>query len=756
MDYTQHEKNFGHLLSGYAIVFLAGSAITAYCFLFHELATQRLLLYTPLILLLLCVFSKIAAGGIRRNQAFVDLLLLSLFLLSSYTSVRFVVLVVHSEVNTVYLSYALVSVTLYVVMLISWRKAVISRFALESLSPTQALAYRAMVEVVIGDYKAEGHSFDTTVSGFDRYLSSFQSDQKTQVKLVYLAVQFLPLLFLGLPLTWMGIEERRSFIKKKFYNSSGMLLTLIRSAKQLAYFIYYGSKPSFPSTGYLMFEERKRFKEMPKKPDPESLTVMYVDESRDIQTDICVIGSGAAGAVAAYELAKNTGKKVTILEQGKYFVPQKDFTNIEPEMIGSLYRDGALEMTQDFDMAILQGKCVGGSTTINNGICFRTPRPVLDEWEKLGASVDVDKLEKCFDRVEEIIQTKKLDVRKTNEGANRFFEGATKLRLNPEWFKTNFDECGGSGYCNIGCKYNRKLSMLLNYLPLALQHGAEIIADGCAVQIQTKGGKAEKIVCKTSRGTNFTVTAKHIVVAGGAVGSSALLLRSGIKRNVGTRLSFNVTTPVMAEFPYAVNSFDGVQMCCYVKGDGFLVETTFNPPGTSALIMQGWFETLNERMRRYTHYATAAPVVGSEPNGKVKLSLFGNTVVDYDMTAGDFKKLKEGMKMLSRIFLAAGAECVLPSSYDDLIIRSESDFSKIDTEIKKPGDISLSTAHPQGGNPLSDTKDIGAVDTNFRVHGFGNLYVCDGSVFPTCVKVNPQLSIMGLATYAAERISANV
>jgi choline dehydrogenase-like flavoprotein len=213
---------------------------------------------------------------------------------------------------------------------------------------------------------------------------------------------------------------------------------------------------------------------------------------------------------------------------------------------------------------------------------------------------------------------------------------------------------------------------------------------------------------------------------------------------------------MMAQFPDKLNSFDGVQMCCYIKGNGYLVETTFNPPGASALIMQGWFAQLNERMRHYTHYATAAPVVGSEPNGKVKLSLFGNSIVDYDMTGSDFKKLKEGMKTLSRVFLAAGADSILPSSYDDIVISSDSDLYKIDEQVKQPEDVSLSTAHPQGGNPMSDNKDLGAVDTKFRVHGFDNLYVCDASVFPTGVMVNPQLSIMGMASYAADLISTNI
>jgi choline dehydrogenase-like flavoprotein len=758
MNNTKQEIIFKNYLFILSIIFLLGCILISYFFIFA--AAQQVLLFvlTSPLLLILFILSKLASGGIRKNNSFSCLLIFSFLVVGIYSLVRVITSAANSQISLIYILYFLISSVLFLLTLILWRKSVISRFDLKTLSPTEALSYKALAEVVIGDYKTEGYSFDTTVKDFDKYLSIFDSSKKSSAKMVYLAAQFLPLIFFNLPLSWMGIEERKDFIQKRFFKATGLVLTIMRSAKQLVYFVYYGNKPSFKSTGYKLFEDRERFNKMPKEPDPEPLDIKYITNAAEIQTDICVIGSGAAGAVEAYNLAKNTGKKVTILEKGKYYIPQKDFTNIESEMIGMLYKDGALELTQDFDLAILQGNCVGGSTVINNGICFRTPASVLNNWEKIGAKIDSDKLEKYFDSVENIIGSVSL-VRNppiTNEGANRFYKGAENLNLNPEWFKTNFGTCGGSGYCNIGCKYNRKLSMLLNYLPLAQKEGVEIIADCEVLKIQTRGKNAEKIICKNSSGTKFTISAKQVVVAAGAIASSSILLKSGIKKNVGTRLSFNITTPMMAEFPDVVNSFDGVQMCCYIKGNGFLVETTFNPPGTSALIMQGWFEKLNERMKIYTHFATAAPVVGSEPNGAVKLDLFGNTTVDYKMTNGDFQKLKEGMKTLCKIFLAANADCVLPSSYDEIVIKSEKDLGLIDNMVKKPEDISLSTAHPQGGNPLSDNKEIGAVDSNFRVHGFNNLYVCDASVFPTGVMVNPQLSIMGIANYAADIISSTI
>jgi choline dehydrogenase-like flavoprotein len=65
-------------------------------------------------------------------------------------------------------------------------------------------------------------------------------------------------------------------------------------------------------------------------------------------------------------------------------------------------------------------------------------------------------------------------------------------------------------------------------------------------------------------------------------------------------------------------------------------------------------------------------------------------------------------------------------------------------------DLTLNSSHPQGGNPMSDRPDVGVVDSGFRVHGTRNVYVCDASVFPTSIRINPQETIMAFADYAWE------
>jgi choline dehydrogenase-like flavoprotein len=232
---------------------------------------------------------------------------------------------------------------------------------------------------------------------------------------------------------------------------------------------------------------------------------------------------------------------------------------------------------------------------------------------------------------------------------------------------------------------------------------------------------------------------------------------SGIGKNVGTRFSFNAGTPVFARFPRRIHAFDGIQMASYVDLGDSLLESLFNPPMAFAASLPGWFTTHFQRMRAYAQFASAGVLVGTEANGRVKRTqglrkLFGP--LDYEMTASDLGKMRRGIATLAQVYFSAGAEMVLPATFADSELAA-GDFASrpdrilpfLEDRIRKPEDLTLSSAHPQGGNPMSDDPAVGTVDSRFRVHGMDNLYVCDASVFPTTVRINPQIMIMAMAEY---------
>ena len=256
--------------------------------------------------------------------------------------------------------------------------------------------------------------------------------------------------------------------------------------------------------------------------------------------------------------------------------------------------------------------------------------------------------------------------------------------------------------------------------------------------------------------------AKNVVLAAGAIGSSVLLLKSGVTRNVGSRFSFNAGTPVLARFPEPLWAFDGDQMAAYVDSGSYLLESSINPPVGSAISMPGWFRTHFDRMRDFQHIAALGVLIATHPTGRVKrLAFLRNLLGPVAWTMGDedLAVMRAGMTKAAELYFAAGADTVYPSTYFDHSLRREDfarngqiDAAAIRAEIERAAprsqDLTLNSSHPQGGNPMSDRPDIGVVDSGFRVHDTRNVYVCDASVFPTSIRINPQESIMAFADYA--------
>jgi choline dehydrogenase-like flavoprotein len=545
---------------------------------------------------------------------------------------------------------------------------------------------------------------------------------------------------------------------------------------QVIYLGFYGDPRSYPLVGYTPFEDRHPDRAGEDHPSHPSLPIR--DPDKVIETDVCIIGSGAAGGVLAYVLSKERKRDVLVLEKGPYVHPEA-FTNREIDMVSGLYLDGGMQLTLDFVMHVLQGSCVGGSTTVNNAICFQLKdipegEGVLDEWERRGATLDRDALYRSYDEVARVIEPAEIPEDRMNLGARLLEEGyrawsdKSGVDLQNGRFLLNFKECLGAGYCNIGCRYNRKLSTLVSYLPKAAETGRlQILPDCQAERIVRRGHRAVEVKCLWTGDTKprtIRIRANTIVVAAGAVASSALLTRSWILNPaIGRGISFNAGGLIHAQFdekdyPDGVNSYNGIQMCNYIRGpEGkFYIESLFNPPMALALSMPGWFEEHFENMRRSRFFATAGVIVGTEPVGELETDiLLGghkvNFAIDHD-TGQDWRRVVSGLRMAAEFYLAAGAKRVLPSASIAMEIKRKKDLAKL--RDLKPREFYHGSSHPQGGNAMTGDAGEGAVNGRFQViDEFGrpieNLYVCDASVFPTSLGINPQWTIMAIADYAA-------
>jgi choline dehydrogenase-like flavoprotein len=633
-------------------------------------------------------------------------------------------------------------------------------------------ALAALAEVIVDPERLPP---DDVAGNVDSYMRGFRAQRKWVVKVALFGLWLYPLRFLKPPFPKMKPDARREFVEKRFIRDityrririgRHLIQAMFRLSSQMAYLGYYGDSRTFAATGYKPFTERDRFD--PKLRDvpaglPRLSCLSPADLNGDtIEADAVVVGSGAAGAIVAYRLAE-AGRRVLVLERGLHLHPS-EFEEDEVKQISNLYADGALQLSRDFSFQVLQGMCVGGSTVVNNAVCFDLPDHVRDLWNgpKHEAGLDKARLKESFASVRSWLEVSRPPSDHLQLGADKFVQGIKDLGLGDgpnevDVVATNISKCPGSGYCNIGCPYGTKLSMLDKVLPEGQKSfGADklrILPECRAERIETTGGRATAVVARLSDGRKLRAEARTVVVSAGAIASSWLLMESKIaKSRAGRGVCFNMGSPITADFDDVLDSFDGVQISHYLQpeaGSGFVMESWFNPVVSQALNMPGWLDDHRRNMDRFRHLTAAGVLVGTKGNGRLRPALTGGVDIDYSPAREDVQTLVDALKLLCRIYLKAGARRVMPSTFRFHAFTDESQVDELDHYVKNSRYLSIGSGHPQGGNALSGDPGKGVVDPSFRVHGFENLFVCDASVFPTATTVNPQLTVMALAEYAA-------
>ena len=485
----------------------------------------------------------------------------------------------------------------------------------------------------------------------------------------------------------------------------------------------------------------------------------------EIHTDVLVIGSGAAGAVIAYHMARNH-ERVLLVERGARVRPA-DMNADEIDMISRLYKDGGAQMNTASDMFLLQGQCVGGSTVLTNAVCFRMPEEVRERLAQRGFDLPAEDLAAGFERIEGVMNVHPLEEHLYNPASRRMIEGMHSLGLEPGRFPKAMLECIGCGSCNIGCRFGRKLDASMTWIPMAETHGAQVLERVEVVKLLVDRGSVRGVVARDlGDGGFFRIVANRYVLAGGAINTPELLLRSQIHRDrVGRHTSFNAGAIMFAEYDEPLDGFDGDQMCVHHFGDGYAIEQVQNPPLSFAMTLAAPMAHHHADLRGYRRMASAGVLVPTRPVGRVYLGrghrllrpLFNHADISFRMPSEDVEAMRRGFKQLARIFLAAGARRVIAPTKRRTVITCEADLDALDLTLRTHEDLAgLGSSHPHGGAVLGDDARKDTVDPTFRVRGLPNLFVADASLFPESVRVNPMLSIMAVAERAVRHLGGTL
>jgi len=503
--------------------------------------------------------------------------------------------------------------------------------------------------------------------------------------------------------------------------------------------------------------------------------------SRGIEADVVIIGSGAGGGVTAEILAKS-GLNVVIVEEGA-LKSSKDFKMREADAYPALYQESAARKTRDKAINILQGRTVGGSTTVNWTSSFRTPTPTLDYWNKhFGlASYTPDALAPWFLMMEERLNVSTW-LTPPNENNDLLKRGAARLGIPAAAIMRNVKGCWNLGYCGMGCPTNAKQSMLVTTIPSALDHQATLLTGARAQQLVFKGDKVDSLVIHAldasglaPNGHTITVRAKHFVVAGGAINSPALLLRSGAPDPhglLGKRTFLHPTVISAGIFAQRVDGFAGAPQTIYsdhfletqaIDGPmGYKLEAPPLHPLLLSTTMAGFGAAHASTMAQFPHVHGLLALLrdgfhDESRGGSVALASDGSPVLDYPISGFIWEGVKRALLSMAEIQFAAGATSVLPvHEHADHYTSWAAAKAAIGALPFKEHITRVVSAHVMGGCTMSDDTKLGVVGANGRYHGVANLSVHDGSLFPTSIGANPQLSIYGITARLASTLARDL
>jgi choline dehydrogenase-like flavoprotein len=477
----------------------------------------------------------------------------------------------------------------------------------------------------------------------------------------------------------------------------------------------------------------------------------------DVDCDAVVVGTGAGGAVVGRELA-DRGLAVAFVEEGEHY--RRDA--FDGSLVRAHHRFYRAAMSVgNVVMPIFIGRLVGGSTAINGGTCFRTPAWILDRWcEELRTDeLSRETMEPHFQRVESILDVTPAAQPEVGRIAGVIARGCDALGWRHFAIRRNARGCTGLGFCDLGCGTDARRSTNLSYIPPALEQGAILFTGFRVERVLVERGRAVGVEGVSASGRRHRVRARVVVLAGGSVPTPLLLLKQGLANasgQVGRNLTLHPSTSVAGLFDEDIDPANHIPQgygCDEFLRDGQLIAAAQPTPNVVAQIFQLTGQRLMDVLDNLEHVASIGLCVrDATPNGRVWRDVGGKPAITYSITRDDRDRLHSGMVRMLQILVAAGARR-LYAGRASLPVLEPTELEAFRRTPPSPSDLALASYHPLGTCKMGHDPKTSVVGLDHQAHDVRGLYIVDGSTVPGAPGVNPQLTIMAMATRAAGRIA---
>ena len=723
-----------------------------------------------------------------------------------------------------FILYGVLNLSMVAVMVFFRRMYYKVDYAVNTLGPSAAIDAIALTQAF---FDANDKQTAAVLQSIDRYVGGIRGRKRGMLNLPFGLFENVLNFLYGLrpAFSTMSRDEQRYYLRKYFFRNKNersrafvpplaeIAFTVGTSLNSIVSFANYSYINVRAAMGYVPPDARDRLQgdfasfRAPHKgiaPLPENendpnnfkpqmdglgkmvaprVTTPVSEPEIPDECDYLIVGSGAGGATAAYRLACSVAdpEKILVVESGSRYQPLQDFQDSEIDMMKKVYKEGGLQQTKKTFMTVLQGECVGGSTIVNNAVCFRIPEHIRKLWRE-EFDLPLEGIDEEYDQIAKELHIAPLGIKGINEIVEgKFVKGVNgynaavgineKLVLDKQVPANHLDNTG-DGNWNLGNKRMRKRSMLETYIPWSESKKVQFLPNMTAVNFicSENKQKADQVILRSANGSlKKVIVRKAIIVAGGAIASSHFLMRSGVNpANTGKRLSCNFAFPVAFDFEDEIKAYDGDQitMAALDPQNRSAFETYFNPPATFYLSSVPFFFDRRERwINRYRNLLNFGSLIGSEPNGEVhlKADVLSGQSFTWELGELDLKNIKYALETLIRLGQEAGStRAIIPTKPGiDLDLTDRKNVEDFLQTFKsfplRMEDIYIGTAHPQGGNMMagsgSSLKNARVVTEDFNVDGYENVFVADASLFPTSITLNPQWTIMALSSMAAKKVA---
>ncbi len=486
----------------------------------------------------------------------------------------------------------------------------------------------------------------------------------------------------------------------------------------------------------------------------------------DLSCDVCIVGSGAGGAAAAYSLARS-GSSVIVLETGSFLTPAQ-FNQREDSMYPRLFFESGGRRTEDRAIRILHGKGVGGSTLHNINLCKRVPDELLAEWD-LPALLSAA-FRARLDEVERLLDVSPIEERQVNRCNQLIRAGMRKLGYRGGLLRHNRKGCAESGYCELGCAYDAKMNAARVLIPAAVRAGARVLADTRAIRVNWSGRRATGVLAESRlpgtelRLARVRIRARAVISAAGAIETPALLQRSQVPETaarIGSRLRIHPGAAVAGRFDEKVESWLGIpqsvectELLSFERGSRrrvWIVAGAAHPAGAAAL-MPGFGAAHAALMADYPRLAPLSAMVHDLGSGSVRADGPERVRISYQLSEDDRDQLALGLRECARILLAAGARDVLvPAVAGPIVVRTPSEADRLSPPLEGGG-MEVVSVHPMGTVWMGRDPATSCLDERGRLHRLDNLFVADASVYPTSLGVPPQITTYAVGLHVGASV----